>query len=92
MAKQKPKTKTKAELERKIVELSAQMPHAYSHAKEQIKKVGAEHLMASGVLLRLTFLGGVEAINPVVIKDGLSTTTIMAIISDIERSRELTCL
>ena len=88
----KAKRKTRAQLEREILELSAQMPHAYRHAKEEIKKVGAEHLMASGVLLRLTFLGGKEAINPVVICDGLSAETIKAIISDIERSRQLTCL
>lgn len=45
--------------------------------------------MGSGVLLELTFIGGKEAISPVVIKDGLSAETIAAIKADIRRSYEL---
>lgn len=79
---------SRAELERKIAELKAQLPYVYRKALsgEGIGKAGHTHLMASGAMLRLTALGGRELFEPVLILDGLSDETITAIRADIARS------
>ncbi len=80
------KTKpTKAALQRQILELTAQLAHVYHFADATISKAGTNYLMASGVLLQLTGIGGKEIILPVMIKDGLSA----AIRKDIARSYDL---
>lgn len=85
------KRKTKADLEREIMELKAQLSGTYHFADATLHKAG-DVLMASGALLRLHALGGRELIPPVVIKDGLSSTTIDAIRRDIIRSYELSVM
>jgi hypothetical protein len=74
---------------RKILELESQLAHRYHFANQTIDKCSTKHLMASGVLLQLTGVGGKELINPVMIKDGLSTETIEAIKKDLKRSYDL---
>jgi hypothetical protein len=74
------------QLEYKIMELNAQMIHVCHFASATIDKT--ENLKGSGVLLQLTFLGGKEAIPPIVIRDGLSRETINAIKQDIKRTYE----
>ncbi|MEJ5084958.1 hypothetical protein [Brucella pseudogrignonensis] len=86
MIKQKKAKQTKADLRRKVTELTAQLASTYHFADAELHKSGG--LMGSGVLLQLTALGGREIINPVVIRDGLSPATIAAIRADIERSFE----
>jgi len=87
------KTKpSKNDLARKIFELEAQLPHVAPFAYKCIDKAGTNHLMASGVILQLTTLGGREIISPVLIRDGLSTETIEAIKLDLRRSHKLTVL
>ncbi|MBK3745952.1 hypothetical protein G3A39_43175 [Paraburkholderia aspalathi] len=76
----------KAELIRKVVELTAQLASTYHFADATLSKAG--DLMGSGVLLQLSALGGRELISPVVIRDGLSPETIAAIRKDIMRSYE----
>ncbi len=88
----KPAKKTRAQLERQILELSAQLSHVYTFATSTIDKASTAHLMASGVLLQLTGIGGKEIINPVMIKDGLSPETIAAIKADLKRSYDLSVM
>ena len=85
----KPKKPTHKELERQVLELKAQLAFSYAFASSDIEKAGADHMMASGVLLQLTALGGPEIIKPVVIRDGLSDETIEALKKDLVRSYEL---
>ncbi len=85
----KRKTKTNADLKREVLELSAQLAHAYHFANADLHKAGTAHKMASGVLLQLTAIGGKEIICPVMIKDGLSEETIAAIRKDLKRSYDL---
>lgn len=80
---------TKAGLLRKVAELESQLAHVYHFADAQIDKAGQASLMASGVVMTLTALGGRELIPPVCIKDGLSPATIAAIRADLRRSYEL---
>lgn len=82
------KRKTRADLEREIMELKAQMAGTYHFAAATIDKAG-DVLMASGALLRINALGGREIIPPVLIKDGLSRATIEAIHADLSRSYDL---
>lgn len=92
----KPANKTKAaqiaELTRKAREAEALQAHVYHFADAAIGKASTDNLMASGVMLTLTALGGRELITPVVIRDGLSHETIAAIRADLRRSYELATL
>lgn len=85
----KPKKPTRKDLEHQVLELKAQLACAYAQASRDIEKSGTDHMMASGVLLQLTALGGREIIKPVVILDGLSDETIEALRKDLIRSYEL---
>lgn len=84
MSKPKTPKKTRARLEREILELHAQLAHAYHFADATLHKAG--NLMASGCVVQLTAVGGADLIHPVMIKDGLSPETIEALRKDIERS------
>jgi hypothetical protein len=84
----KTKTKTRADLQREVKELTAQLAATYHFASAQLPKAG-DALMASGALLQLHALGGRELICPVVIRDGLSADTIAALQRDIARSYDL---
>lgn len=81
----KKKTKTRADLQREVMELKAQLAAMYHFASAELHKAG-KGLMGSGALLRLHALGGRELIVPVVIRDGLSDETIAALQRDIARS------
>lgn len=85
----KPKKKTRAELERKIMELEAGMASTYHFADAYLAQIKDGSYMGSGVVLRITALGGREVMPPVLIRDGLSPETIAAIRKDIVRSHEL---
>ncbi len=85
----KPKKPTRKDLEHQVLELKAQLACAYAQASRDIEKSRTDHMMASGVLLQLTALGGREIIKPVVILDGLSDETIEALRKDLIRSYEL---
>lgn len=80
------KKPTYQELLRKTAELAGQLAGAYKRAGRDLPKASMEHLMASGVLLQLTALGGRELIEPVLIRDGLSPETIEALRADLHRS------
>lgn len=75
---------TKSDLRRQVMELTAQLAGMYHFADATLHKAG--NLAGSGVLLQLTALGGNELIVPIVIRDGLSTATIVALRADILRS------
>ena len=87
MKVKKVKGPSKAELQRKVLELTAQLASTYHFADATLDKAG-DSLMGSGALLQLSALGGRELINPVVIRDGLSPETIAALRKDILRSYE----
>lgn len=80
---------TKTELQRKIVELEAQLASTYHFADAYLAQIKEGAYLASGVLLQLHALGGKEIIPPVVIRDGLSPETISAIRKDLARSYDL---
>ena len=86
--KSKPPKVTRAQLERRLLEANAGQAHVYSFATAQIDKTSTKYLMASGVVLQLSFLGGKDAFAPVLIRDGLSEETIEAIKRDLKRSYE----
>lgn len=81
---------TKADLQRKVKELEAQLAHQYHFATRTIDKAGMQHCLGSAVILELTVLGGTKVIAPVAIKDGLSAETIAALKADLKRSYDLT--
>lgn len=77
-----------AELERKLIEAESAMAYRYYHAEQGLTKASTDHLMASGVVLTLTVLGGRMLFDPVMICDGLSKETIAALKKDLLRSFE----
>lgn len=82
------KKTTKADLQRKIMELESQLAHRYHYAQSEIKKASTDHLMASGAIVSVAALGGRVIMGPVLIHDGLSPETIAAIQNDLHRSYE----
>lgn len=81
---------TKADLQRKVKELEAQLVHQYHFAAARIDRASIKKTMGSAVIMELTFLGGAKIFEPVAIKDGLSDETIAAIKADLKRSYERT--
>lgn len=77
--------KTKAELERRIIDLEAQLPFMHRSALKDIEKTG-DVLMASAAVLHITALGGRTIVGPVAISNGLGHATIEAIKADLKRS------
>jgi hypothetical protein len=87
MKKDKPSKDAQiVELTRKLRESDAGHAHRYYFSCEEINGASTDHLMASGVVLTLTALGGREIIAPVLIHDGLSKETIEALKADLRRS------
>lgn len=83
------KKPTAAQLKRQLCEALAGQAHVYHFATEGIKKSSTAHLMASGVVITITALGGREIVAPVLIRDGLSDETIAALQADFSRSYDL---
>jgi hypothetical protein len=82
-------SKIVADLERKVLEAKAAQVHNYHFADANIDKASTRHLMGSGVIMTLTFLGGKTVMEPVLIREGLSEATIAAIKADFKRSYDL---
>lgn len=57
-----------------------------SKAHADLKKVGRERFLGSGVILSITALNGAEIVEPVLINDGLSEETIEALRRDVKRA------
>jgi hypothetical protein len=89
MIQKQTKVQRIAELERKLWEAEASQIHVYHFAAGSVDKASTKHLMASGVVITLTALGGREIFKPVLIRDGLSDETIAALKADFVRSYEL---
>jgi hypothetical protein len=81
----KPKP-SRALLEARLRDLEAQLASTYHFADAYLGKVEHPKLLASGVLVRLDFLGGKEAVTPFVVRGGLSPDTVAALRQDIARS------
>lgn len=80
------KRTTKADLQRKVRELEAQLLHQHHFADRKLATAGVAHCLGSAVIVSLTVLGGREVIDPIAIRDGLSDDTIKALRADIRRS------
>lgn len=80
---------TKADLERKVAELEAQLTGTLHFADLGLEKAGTDKLKGSAVIVRLHTLGGSEVTPTFAIRDGLSPETIAALRADIARSYEL---
>lgn len=78
-----------ADLQRRLGEAYAASPSTYSTASRDLSKASTDHLMASGVVVTITALGGRVITPPVLIRDGLSHDTIAALQADIARSFKL---
>jgi hypothetical protein len=89
MKPKQPKTGIIAKQQRQILELEAQLAHSYHFAAATVDKASGNYLMASGVLVQLTGVGGKEIMCPIMIKDGLSLETVAALKADIIRSYDL---
>lgn len=76
-------------LERELREALAGQAYVYASADATISNASTDHLMASGVVLTLTALGGRQLCQPVLIRDGLSKETIDALKGDLRRSYAL---
>lgn len=88
MKSTKQNKQSRADLERKVRELKAQLAFTYHNASLTIGRAGDSH-MGSGVLVQLHSLGGKEITPPFVVRDGLSQETINALHADIVRSWEI---
>lgn len=83
------KTQRIADLERKLGEALAGQAHGYHFAHRALGEASTKHMMAGGIILTLTALGGREICTPVLIRDGLSEETIAALKADLVRSYEV---
>lgn len=79
---------TRAQLERKVVELEAQLASTYHFADANLRNAVKKSYMGSAVIVEITVLGGGTVMCPVAIRDGLSPETIAALRADIMRSWE----
>ena len=86
MVHNKSKRPSIADLQRQLREALAGQVHTYHFADVGLDKASAKHLMASGVVITLTVLGGRDLIPPTLIRDGLSDELISALREDIRRS------
>lgn len=86
MDKATTKKKTRKQLELEIKTLEAQLSSSYHFADAYIKKLTRERLMASGILVQITYLNGKEAVTPFVAKDGFSDETITALRKELKYS------
>lgn len=82
----KKKKPTRADLQRKLKEMEAQLASTYHFASATLDNAAYPKLIASAVIVELTALGGRQLINPVAIRGGLSQETIDCLRKDIARS------
>jgi hypothetical protein len=86
------KKPTNKQLTREVLELKAQLASAYHFAAKTLGQASTAKLMASGVLVQLTGIGGKELVVPFMVKDGLSEETIEALHSDITKSYDMSVM
>lgn len=75
-------------LERKLMETQAQLIHVLHFSCADLNKASMDKMHGSGVIITLTALGGRQLIEPTLITNGLSDTTIQALKADMVRSFE----
>lgn len=73
--------------ERRVFELKAQLASTLSKAFDDLPKAG-DAFKGSGVIIQITTLGGKQVLDPVLIRDGLSKATIVALQKDVALSFE----
>lgn len=72
-----------AVLQRKVLELEAQLAHVPYFAKIGIEKADRKRTLGSSVIVQMHYLGGAPVCLPFALKDGLSDATIAALIGDL---------
>jgi hypothetical protein len=77
------------QLEQKLLEAKSQQASVYHTAARDLKKASVDHMMASGVIITITKIGGEKICEPFMIRDGLSHETISAMTDDMIRSYDL---
>lgn len=85
-AVKKTQRKTRAQLERQVKDLNAQLASTYHFAAQELRGMVKRDYRASAVVVEVTALGGASLLSPVAIRDGLSKETIEALIADVMRS------
>ena len=83
MSKRVPLSQQLAIAQRALAQLEASMLHTQREAYTGLPKAGKDSMMASGVIVTLTALGGRQIVPPFVITDGLSPDTIQALQHDL---------
>lgn len=80
------KLKTRAELEREILELKAQLPSTYHSSARALFQAAKDKCTGSGVIITIEKLGGGKIVRPTMIKNGLRSKTIESLIEDLRDS------
>jgi hypothetical protein len=75
-----------AELEQKLFECAAQLPHKHYYVSDALEKY--VELEGSGVIVTFQQLGTELKIDPILIRNGLSRETVRALQKDIRASWE----
>jgi hypothetical protein len=84
MKPKKPPKISRADLERKVRELEAQLPSMLHFASRDIQKTVDQK--GSGIVIQMHYLGGRAVCRPFFIKDGLSPTLVAAFQEDMRRT------
>lgn len=74
------------ELERKNLELKAQLAYVYRYARIGIEKADRSKIKGGAVVVQLHYLGGKEVCPAFALKDGFSPETIAALTEDLRFS------
>lgn len=87
MKKRRP---TYAALQAEIKALKAQSPVHLKSAYAELEKCNVARYMASGLIVTITNLSGVEVVTPFMCQDGLEADTIKALQSQIRKTQAIT--
>lgn len=81
-----------ADLERALSNARASLASACANAFDKMEEASVENFMGAGVVLCIRDPNGRDIIEPVMIRDGLSSSSIAALKDDLCRSFELATL
>lgn len=69
-----------------VCQFKASLIHSYHFSGAELLKIGRDRMLGSGVILAIYDLSGKFKVRPVMIKDGLSNTSINALLDDMQYS------
>lgn len=70
-------------------EYKSSMAHVYHFAGNELIKLGRDRCMGSGVIIEMRALNGETVVQPFLLKDGLSDSSINSLLDDMEYSFNL---